>query len=571
MAIAYNSPGVNVTESVVPSLAPIISSPALIAIVGAASGAQTATERLVLTGTTAQTLAHTGVTAGSAVVKLTATGAVLNPGNYSIVQSSDPDSSVVGDETYIITRIASPSTGPTVVASGTGTLTGTYEYAVSYLNANGETGIGPSSGTVAIAGAGYNLSNIPLGPTGTTGRKIYRKKSVGTSADLIFHLVATMNDNTTVVLTNETTLDATANVASQPTSGIASGDTVTLSYNYVDADYYEPTLLGDYNDITDKYGAPFDANGNINSKLSFAARFAFLNGANEIVAVASADDTQVSIEAALAKLENEPDVSIVVIANGGSWVASSLFAHTSKMIGQGLYRFGVVGRDGTPSLIDAATIRAASQGLNDESIRYVNISSPYLSNPITGAKLAVGGQFVAAALAGMYAGRDVQVPLTRKTVAGFVGINDVRRESEKALDSAAGLLVVEERGGGVIRVRHDITTSTASVNSREAPVVRAKYELARRMKDSLDAGAVGVVLPAAVAQSLVESIANSVLDGLMNEQAINGYSDVKARLLDGDPTTVELRFQYLPAYPINNINVVFTINTTTGDITAQTV
>jgi hypothetical protein len=55
-----------------------------------------------------------------------------------------------------------------------------------------------------------------------------------------------------------------------------------------------------------------------------------------------------------------------------------------------------------------------------------------------------------------------------------------------------------------------------------------------------------------------------VLEQLVLEGVINAYSDVKARLLT-DPTTVEVRFQYTPAYPINNINVVFTINTQTGD------
>jgi len=570
VALAYNSPGVTVTESVVPALAPVVATPSLVAIVGAASGSQSATERLVLTSTTAQTLAHTGVSTPSVVVKLASTGAVINGGNYSVVQTADPDTTVTGDEIYTIARVAPPATGPTVAATGTGALTGTYEYAVSFVNAGGETGIGPSSGTVAIAGAGFNLTAIPVGPTGTTQRKVYRKKSVGTSADSLFHLVATIGDNTTLVLNNEATADATANAAVQPNTGIASGDTVTVSYTYTDANYFEATIMSDYADVVDKYGSPFDANGNVNSKLSFAARLAFLNGADEIITLAATADTQTPIEAALTKLEDEPDVRIVVIANGGSWAPSSLYAHTTKMNGQGFYRFGIAGRDGTPTLIDAASIRAAASALNDESIRYVNVSSFYLSNPVTGANLSVGAWAAAAAIAGMYAGRDVQIPLTRKTVAGFVGINDVRRETEKALDAAAGLLVIEERGGGVIRVRHDITTAVGSVNTREASVVRAKYELAHRVKVALDASAVGAVLPAGRAASLVETITSSVLDGLVVEQAINGYSDVKGRLLDGDPTTVEVRFQYLPAYPINNINVVFTINTTTGDFAAAT-
>jgi hypothetical protein len=56
-----------------------------------------------------------------------------------------------------------------------------------------------------------------------------------------------------------------------------------------------------------------------------------------------------------------------------------------------------------------------------------------------------------------------------------------------------------------------------------------------------------------------------VLEGLMAEEAISGYADVKARFLQNDPTTIEVRFQYTPAYPINTISVVFTINPNSGD------
>jgi hypothetical protein len=564
---AYNSPGVTVSESVVPALAPVVATPSLVAIVGQAAGSRSASERLVLTGTTQQTLANTGLSLPSVVVKLASTGETLDPGNYSVVQTTDPSTTVTGDEVYAISRVASPSTAPTAVAAGTGTLTGTYEYAYSFTNAAGETGISPSSGGVAISGAGYNLSNIAVGPAGTTLRKVYRKKTVGTNADSTFHLVATIADNVTTTLTNEATLDATANAASLPKTGIASNDTIVVTYTYTDDDYFEPTIFSDYSDVTDKYGSPFDANGAINSKLSFAIRLAFLNGASEVVGVAATADTQSALEAALAKLEGEPDVRIVSIANGGSFAAGSLYAHTTKMNGQGLYRFGVAGRDGTPTLIDAATVRSASSALNEESIRHVNISSLWMTNPITGAKLAVGAQYAAAALTGMYSGRDVQIPLTRKTMAGFEGVNDIRRPSEVALDAAAGLLVIEPMGG-VLRVRHDITTAVGNVNTKESSVVRAKYEMAHRVKQALDQGAVGTVLPSGRAASLVETIVSSVLEGMIVEQAINAYGDVKGRLLAGDPTTVEVRFQYTPAYPINNVNVVFTINTTSGEFVA---
>lgn len=566
---AYNSPGVNVSETINPSVAPTSSAPALVAIVGAASGSQSASERVVLTGTTPVQLSNTGVTAGSAVVKLASTGATLNAGNYTITQTSDPDTTVVGDETSAITRVASPATGPTAAPSGTGTLTGTYEYAVSFTNANGETGIGPSSGTVVISGAGYNLSAIPVGPAGTTGRKIYRKKTVGALADSTFHLVATIADNATLVLTNETTADATANANAVPQTGILSGDTVIVNYSFTDQFYYDPTLFTDYTDVLTKYGPATDVNGAISSVLSYAVRLAFLNGASEVMAVAASADTQTPIELALSQLENEPDVNIVVIANGASWAAGSLYAHLIKMNQQGYYRTGVTGRDGAATLVPAVTTRAAATTFNEESLRYVNISSLWVLNQVTSQRLNLGAHFAAAAVAGMTAARDVQFPLTRKVLAGFQGINDNRTETEKAIDASNGLLVVEDRGGA-LRIRHDITTAIGSVNTREASVVRAKYDLAQRVRDALDTSVVGMVVPTTVGPSLVEAVVSGVLNSIVSEGGIDSFRDVNARLLSGDPTTIEVRFSYLPSYPINYINVIFTINTTSGDTNLTT-
>jgi hypothetical protein len=44
------------------------------------------------------------------------------------------------------------------------------------------------------------------------------------------------------------------------------------------------------------------------------------------------------------------------------------------------------------------------------------------------------------------------------------------------------------------------------------------------------------------------------------------YANVQVRQL-AQPTTIEVRFNYRPAFPINYINIVFGIDLTTGDLT----
>lgn len=562
MAIrAYNSPGVTLTETINPALAPLIGNPSLIALVGPAASKPVASERIYLSGTTAVTLRYTGVDTSSVVVYDNVTGVVINPGNYTITAGADPDPSRVGDEPYTIVRIPGPegsSSAPTLTL-GTGTLTGTYVYAYSYVNAAGETGISPTSAPITLATQGTNLANITVGPTGTTARNIYRAPVVGGVTGQ-FTLVATIANNTATTLTGETAAASTT----LPKTGIPNNATVLITYNYVDVTYYQPTLLSDYDDIVEKYGAPFDATGAILSPLSFAARIAFQNGASEIVLLASATSADTDIGTALSKLDDDA-IQLIGVVTGGTSVHTTLAAHIIAMNAQGKFRQGVVGRDTTATPLTAQQMRD-SQVYNNEGLLHVDPGAFKLVNPITGKEVTVGAQYAAAAILGMLAARDPQIPLTRKTVAGFSGVYDLRSETEKALASAAGLLVIEEKNG-VIRVRHGVTTAAGNVNTREASVVRAKYELAHRMRSTLD-GIVGIVAPVAEAPLIVLSLASGVLEQLKVEQVISDYQNVKARLLASDLTTVEVKFEYTPAYPINNISVVFTINTTTGDFNA---
>lgn len=562
---AYNSPGVTVTESVNPALAPLLANPSVVALVGPSTGYQTASERIVLTGTSPVTLRYTGVNQSSVLVQSSVDGSTIGAGNYVITQGADPNSSVTGDEPYTIARATLPATGPTV-AAGVGTLTGTYHYAVAFVNASGQTGIGPRSSDITVTAQGVNLSAIATGPTGTTSRAIYREKVIS-GVGQGYHLVATINDNTTTVLTNETTSDTTAGNAASPLAGIADGDTVVVTYNYTDQNYYAPTTMDSFDAITAKYGSPYDSNGNINSALSFAARLLFLNGASELILVGTPTGSEADIDAGLAQLENLPEVRFVSVAAGSSAINNDVIAHVNKMNAQGYFRMAVLGIDGSATAVGTASQRTSAQAINEEAIMLVNSTSFQMQNPVTGRTLNVGGQYAAAAITGMWAGRDVQFPLTRKTVAGFVDINDKRTASDEALDSAAGLLVISNRGG-VLQVRHSLTTAVGSISTREGSVVRAKYDMAHRMKDVLDSAVVGIVVPINRAPLIAQSVVVGLLEQLILEGSIQSYSNVSARVLDNDPTTVEVRYSYLPAFPINNISVIYTIDTTTGDFTS---
>lgn len=108
------------------------------------------------------------------------------------------------------TQLALPAAPTANVNATAGNLNGTYWYAVSFVNAYGETGNGEATANAAPANQQVNLTSIPVGPAGTTARKIYRGKNTG--YDL--NLVATISDNTTTTLTDNVA-DATATAAAK--------------------------------------------------------------------------------------------------------------------------------------------------------------------------------------------------------------------------------------------------------------------------------------------------------------------------------------------------------------------
>lgn len=77
--------------------------------------------------------------------------------------------------------------------------TGQYSYAVTWVSAAGESGAGATATITTTAGnQGVNVQSIPIGPAGTTARRLYRSK-VGSGSPLL--LVPTgfsLADNTTL-------------------------------------------------------------------------------------------------------------------------------------------------------------------------------------------------------------------------------------------------------------------------------------------------------------------------------------------------------------------------------------
>jgi hypothetical protein len=250
----------------------------------------------------------------------------------------------------------------------------------------------------------------------------------------------------------------------------------------------------------------------------------------------------------------------------------------------GQYHIIVCGEDGTDSTIIYATkssiqnhaqiIQSAyadSTGISKYAENMILLSTSKFTRPLpngTSTKLNLGGQYAAAAIAGMLVSRKVSDTLTRKNITGFDTVIDTSTSRKsKTDDSARGLFVVEQKGYAV-QVRHALTLNTKSVDKSELSVVRAKHKVINSLRYTIDSQIIGKIVADNNATLIVGSAIGGVLSTMVDDGDIVGFSDVQAKMLNLNPTIIEVRFAYRPAFPVNYVNVVFSIDLTNGDLTS---
>lgn len=147
-------------------------------------------------GTTQRRLWRTSVGGAATTEKLLAT---IGDNTTTVYQDTLPDTAL-GAAIPVTNTAAVAPPGAAVVASGAaGTPNGAYRCQVTFVNAGGET-TGGVEFTITVASLQIAWSAIPVGPTGTTARKLYRTSAAGASGTE--KLVTTLADNTTTTFTD---------------------------------------------------------------------------------------------------------------------------------------------------------------------------------------------------------------------------------------------------------------------------------------------------------------------------------------------------------------------------------
>jgi hypothetical protein len=456
--------------------------------------------------------------------------------------------------------------------------------------------------TDQFALTGTSAIPLPGLPTGAT------VTAVDSVKDALDPSKGQANGNGYTVTTDYTVSTANGTITRVGGGGIADGAVVNVTYRYVAVDYWDPIRLFDMAAVEERFGPSVTTAGNaINSHLSYAASIAFENGAPSVVcqplfrrttpgdptsARADVDDTQAAALSSwtdtLFVLRDIEDINILVPVVGQSqpnvgdatWlsIVQTFQDHVQYMKSNDQHMIVVAGEDSSASntVAQKATLRTHAVtlagrygGAVAENTVFISPSKFRRAFPAYGVTGFVGGQFVAAAIAGMIASRPVSSSLTKKSLSGFVEVvpwaSGFSRQDQDT-DAASGLMVVSQNRG-LITVRHSVTTATDSSARRELSVVRAKHRLIESVRDTLDRQIIGNLIADENAPFIVSSAVAGVLAELLQMRDIVDYTAPSARLMSLEPTTIQVKFSYRPAFPVNYIDVSFSLDLTTQTIT----
>ena len=589
MAIDYKPPGIEIKEYTDASISALVATPDSICIVGPTPGPVKGSATVQLTDATSAT--------GTAVqgVKII-TGVTQTTGAFAIGQTISGTG--IASNTYI-TDVSGITPNITLTLS-----TATSNSVSGTLTARGALLLDPTRGTVQaitkVIAADPNQVN--------TGTPTYDSTTGYTVNSYDFAALGTNTANT--ALGTNSIARKVSPTGTYPS--IDNNDTVIVEFTYYPVNYWNAQRFDNMSDIEARYGKAYtDDQKYVYSQVTLAASIAFENGASNVIiqpvfyqdpstldkrqptpaeliattntwaktleALRAVDNIGIIVPISGQKVNYSTDASIPVSAIELSddtqiSILKTIQAHMAYQYTENdeiiVGIFGEDGTDGTTYATQAdlqghaSQLRAAYNGAYAQQSVLVSPSKFDKYTP-NGTLLNLGGQYAAAAVAGMLSSRAVSSSLTRKNIIGFNNINDARTKQQKTDDSKNGLFVIEQKGT-LIQVRHALTTDITSVAKSELSVVRAKQKMVNSLRKTVDEQIIGTIVADNNAPLVIGSAITGVLNRMVDDKEIVGFSDVQARTLTLNPTVVEVRFNYRPAFPVNYIQIGFSVDLNNG-------
>lgn len=394
------------------------------------------------------------------------------------------------------------------------------------------------------------------------------------------------------------------------TSGTTSGvglpsGTVNITYGHNWAAY---GTYYNYNSLAATLGAAVSGTS-ISSPGTLAGQLAFQNGANtvQILPVARVSNPTASTAAVsdwirtfstvgtsndTTYLASFPSVDVVVPLYGfvsagqvvpysGGTVASALSTYLINQYNVGVYQRAFIGVDGTANQVTSSAMQALASGFGSSSAgTRVSLAFPASINynpglstvtGLTNVNFNVSGAYLAAALAGTFVGQtDVEVPITNKQIFGFnyvpnqISINDAQTNY-----LPYGITTAYQKRDGNLWCLQGLTTNVTNWLTQEISINAIGDRLARNISSDLNNSYIIGGPLTSITVNTALAIVQGTLINAKRSGLIQSYQNLAYTLASPNPTTIYITFQYSPTYPVNYIQVTFSLNTSTGAVIAQ--
>ena len=576
MAQPYVPPGVSITEATSPQVVPLISSSSEVVLVGLTLGHQTRTDQVRLGG---------GAFEGKG--KLTENTSKIKGLAANTKELIDVGSKVTGAGIPANTTVLSVSEEEVEISKNA---TSTKESTITFeLEPTPLPFLASLPGSVLESvNAVVSATNPSEGENKGEGFKEYKEGSGAYKVDKELGSVIRINGGL-----------------------IKANQLVNVTYTYVPAGYYNPIRLYNFAEVQNRFGNALEKNaeGEYASPLSLAAQKAFESGAGNVIlqplfALSKGTEPEYNSGGFIINAEQptptqaaEPttwgkclkalnlveaiDLIVPVVGQSMKDVNDSVVnAIFSEFLGYELYRelegssvFGVFGEDSTTGEAVEATlqqharnIRSYAGGKLAAQNVLLNGGNYGISLPL-GGEASIGGEYMAAAVAGAMASRPVASSLTRKGITGFTKVNDLRTPAQKNEDGGEGLFVIEQIKGGQIRCRHAITLDNEHGASRsEVSVVRAKFLMVESVKETLENQIIGQIIADGNSPIIVRSAIVGILSALQSAGDLVDFKTPVVAIATVEPTTITASYSYRPAFTLNYIDITFAL-----DLSSQTV
>jgi hypothetical protein len=316
-----------------------------------------------------------------------------------------------------------------------------------------------------------------------------------------------------------------------------------------------------------EYGQPSATN-----KLSLAARLFNQNGGQLLACIqtpkqlgmdtASDQEFMAAIDTLAQPLPgSENKASVIVPLTTSAVVQQYLNRH---LITQGSQRMGgeaiaYIGFDFNTTPNDA---RRICRSIKSERMVAAFPGGAILTMDIGGksAEFAVGGEFIAAAMAGMdlNPAYDVATSLTRKNIVGFDRL--IKRYDDLTMDLAAadGLCWLVERAGA-LQVRHYITTDPSNVITREPSNRKVADSAHFRLRQNLDQFIARKILTSLVNDITVTT--HATMKAMIEQELVENYKDLVVTRDAYDPTVIHVSLKFKPVFSLMWLDVNLTVTT----------